>query len=105
MGGMTSAHSLRMRSVSVPPAPSIYHITHVNNLAQIVHDGALLSDAVMITRGEPATTIGMSTIKLRRLKELRVKCHPEDCVGSTSHSSSVLARSCCTSSTGATTRN
>lgn len=70
-----------MRSVSVPPAPSINHITHVNNLAQIVQDGALLSDAVMLTRGGPATTIGMSTIKLRRLKELRVKCHPEDYVG------------------------
>ena len=70
-----------MRSVSVPPAPSIYHITHVDNLAQIVEDGALLSDAVMITRGGPATTIGMSAIKLRRLTELRVKCHPEDYVG------------------------
>lgn len=70
-----------MRSVSVPPAPSVYHITHVNNLAQIVQDGALLSDAVMVTRGGPATTIGMSAIKLRRLKELRVKCHPEDYVG------------------------
>lgn len=70
-----------MRSVSVPPGPSIYHITHVDNLAQIVQDGALLSDAVMITRGGPATTIGMSAIKLRRLTELRVKCHPEDYVG------------------------
>lgn len=78
---MTSPDSLRMLSVSVPPAPSIYHITHVSNLAQIVEDGALLSDAVMVARGGPATTIGMSTIKLRRLTELRVKCHPEDFVG------------------------
>ena len=70
-----------MPNVTVPPAPSIYHITHVSNLAQIVEDGVLLSDAVMIARGGPATTIGMSTIKLRRLKELRVKCHPEDFVG------------------------
>lgn len=70
-----------MPSVSVPPAPSIYHITHVSNLAQIIEDGALLSDAVMVARGGPATTIGMGTIKLRRLTELRVKCHPEDFVG------------------------
>lgn len=53
----------------------------MNSLAQIVEDGALLSDAVMIARGGPATTIGMSTIKLRRLTELRVKCHPEEFVG------------------------
>lgn len=70
-----------MTFLSVPPAPSVYHITHVNNLAQIVEDGALFSDAVMVARGGPATTIGMSRIKLRRLQELRVKCHPEDFVG------------------------
>jgi hypothetical protein len=70
-----------MSTMSSPPAPSIYHITHVNNLARIVEDGALFSDAVMVARGGPATTIGMSTIKLRRLQELRVRCHPEDFVG------------------------
>jgi len=70
-----------MCCVSVPPTPSIYHITHVDNIPQIVQDGALFSDAVMVARGGPAATIGMSAIKLRRLTELRVKCHPQDHVG------------------------
>jgi hypothetical protein len=64
-----------------PERPLIYHITHVDNIAQIVADGALWSDAVMVARGGPATMIGMSAIKLRRLRELPVKCHPGDYVG------------------------
>jgi hypothetical protein len=67
--------------VARPARPLIYHITHVDNLAQIVADGALWSDAIMVARGGPATTIGMSTIKLRRLYELPVKCYPEHRVG------------------------
>jgi hypothetical protein len=65
----------------VPETPSIYHITHVDNLAQIVADGALWSDAIIVARGGPATTIGMTTIKRRRLYELPVKCYPEHRVG------------------------
>jgi hypothetical protein len=65
----------------VPDRPRIYHITHVDNIAQIVADGALWSDAVMMEGGGPAAAIGMSTIKRRRLEELRVKCYPEDFVG------------------------
>lgn len=67
--------------VSAPQRPLIYHITHVDTLAQMVSDGALCSDAVMVARGGPAVSIGMSTIKLRRLRELPVKCHPGDYVG------------------------
>jgi hypothetical protein len=64
-----------------PPAhPKIYHITHVDNLASILNDEGLVSDAVMIARGGPAATIGMSTIKQRRLR-LAVDCHPGDHVG------------------------
>jgi hypothetical protein len=67
--------------MSAPPAnPKVYHITHVDNLAAIIGDGGLVSDATMIARGGPATTIGMSTIKRRRL-ELPVDCHPGDHVG------------------------
>jgi len=67
--------------VSVPPAhPRVYHITHVDNLASIVADEGLTSDAAMIARGGPATVIGMSTIKQRRLR-LPVDCHPGDFVG------------------------
>jgi len=64
-----------------PPAqPKIYHITHVDNLASIIADGGLLSDAVMIAQGRPTTAIGMSTIKQHRL-QLPVDCHPGDRVG------------------------
>jgi len=64
-----------------PPAqPKIYHITHVHNLQSIIADGGLVSDAAMIARGGPATAIGMSTIKQRRL-QLPVDCHPADHVG------------------------
>lgn len=65
-----------------PPAePKLYHITHVDNLAGIVADGALLSDGDMIRRGGPAQPIGMSGIKRRRVEELEVNCHPGTMVG------------------------
>jgi hypothetical protein len=66
-----------------PASPTeirIYHITHVDNLGSVLADGMLLSDAEMILRGGPKASIGMSTIKRRRL-ELPVKCHPGDKVG------------------------
>lgn len=67
--------------MSEPPArPRIYHITHVDNLTSIIADRGIISDAAMIARGGPATVIGMSTIKQRRLR-LPVDCHPGDCVG------------------------
>jgi len=65
---------------STPARPKIYHITHVDNLAAIIADGGLVSDATMIARGGPQTAIGMSSIKQRRLS-LPVHCHPGDCVG------------------------
>lgn len=64
----------------VPARPSIYHITHVDNLPSIIQAGGLWSDAKMMEQGGPAASIGMSTIKERRLR-LPVKCHPGDCVG------------------------
>ena len=60
--------------------PCIYHITHVDNLASIVNEGQLVTDATMISRGGPGTPIGMSSIKRRRLA-LPLKCHPGDRVG------------------------
>ena len=51
-----------------PPAePKIYHIVHVDRLSPIVADGCLWSDAALQQRAHPGTTIGMSTIKQRRL--------------------------------------
>lgn len=65
------------------PAPreiDVYHITHVDNLAAILDSGSLLSDADMKRRGGPASSIGMSSIKQRRLA-LPVHCHQGDRVG------------------------
>ena len=63
-----------------PPNPKIYHITHLDNLPQIV-DGVLWSDAERISRGLACTVVGMSEIKRRRLEELEVHCHPGTTVG------------------------
>ncbi|MBF0306368.1 MAG: DUF4433 domain-containing protein [Alphaproteobacteria bacterium] len=67
--------------MSVPPDPlKIYHIVHVDRLASIIADGYLFPDAAMTTRSDTGTTIGMSTIKQRRLG-LPVGCHPGSRVG------------------------
>lgn len=67
--------------MSPPPAnPKLYHITHVDNLVSIVADGGLFSDAELMRRGGPVASIGMGSIKQRRLA-LPVKCHPGDLVG------------------------
>lgn len=67
--------------MSIPPAqPKIYHITHVENLAAIIADGELRSDAEMLARGGPKAAIGMSKIKERRLR-LPIECLPGCCVG------------------------
>ena len=66
-----------------PTEPKIYHIVHVDRLASIVTDGALWSEAVLQRRARSGTTIGMGTIKQRRLTT-PVKCRPGlnvgDCV-------------------------
>lgn len=66
--------------MAIPAQPKLYHITHVDNLPAILTAGGLRSDATMLAQGGPAATIGMSSIKQRRL-ELPVKCHPGDSVG------------------------
>ena len=68
--------------MSPPPRrPKVYHITHVDNLAPIMAENQLVCDREMVRRGGPAKTIGMSSIKRRRVEELRVDCHPETKVG------------------------
>ena len=66
-----------------PAAPKIYHIVHADRLESIVADGVLWSDAALQRHARPGTTIGMSTIKQRRLSN-PVKCRPGlnvgDCV-------------------------
>lgn len=61
--------------MTVPTHPKIYHIVHMDRLASIVADRLLWSDADMANRQGSGTTIGMSTIKARRLR-LDVPCHP-----------------------------
>ncbi len=63
-----------------PPRPSVFHITHVRNLASIIAAGGLRSDAAMLQAGGPSASIGISGIKQRRLS-LEVSCHPGDKVG------------------------
>ncbi|MFA6381335.1 DUF4433 domain-containing protein, partial [Acidithiobacillus sp.] len=73
-----------MNAVLVPPQPKIYHITHVDRLPSIVADGFLWCDAEVIRRAPVGTTIGMSSIKQRRLNELHLSSYPDlhvgDCV-------------------------
>ena len=79
-----------------PPAqPKIYHIVHVDRLASIVADGVLWSDAALQRRERPGTTIGMSTIKQRRLSN-PVKCRPGLNVATACRSTSARAPSCST---------
>ncbi len=65
----------------VPTEPKIYHIVHVDRLRSIVKDGQLWCDAVMVQRTETGTSIGMSSIKRRRLEELTLRSHPDLHVG------------------------
>ena len=63
-----------------PNRPKIYHITHLENLAQMV-DGVIWSDAERLRRKLDCKIVGMSEIKRRRLEELQVECHPGSMVG------------------------
>jgi hypothetical protein len=67
-----------------PKHPKLYHIVHVDRLPSIVADASLWCDAEVVRRAPPGTTIGMNSIKQRRLTELTLSSHPElhvgDCV-------------------------
>ena len=60
---------------------NIYHITHINNLSQIIADGVVWSDRRLLTKAEGRTVIGFNHIKQRRLESIRVPCHPGTMVG------------------------
>ena len=64
----------------VPTEPKIYHIVHVDRLPSIISDGHLWSDAEARRRRVGGTTIGIDTIKQRRLTN-HLQSHPEICVG------------------------
>lgn len=65
----------------VPTEPKIYHIVHFDRLASIVADGHIWCDAKVARDGAPGTTIGMNSIKQRRLKESTLSTHPDLYVG------------------------
>lgn len=67
----------------VPATPKIYHIVHIDRLSSIIADGYLWCDAEIVRRGVPGTTIGMNSIKERRLANTLAshpKLHVGDCV-------------------------
>ncbi len=61
--------------MTVPARPKIYHIVHMDRLPSIIRDGFLLSDTEISRRTPHGTTIGMSSIKQRRLG-LMLSSHP-----------------------------
>ncbi|MCD9499346.1 DUF4433 domain-containing protein [Photobacterium carnosum] len=65
----------------VPAQPKIFHIVHVDRLASILVSNGLLCDAQIIAQNATGTTIGMNTIKQRRLTELTLDSHPDLYVG------------------------
>ncbi len=65
----------------VPANPKIYHITHLDNLPEILRSGRLLSDAQRVTCGLGCEIVGMPRIKQRRLEEIEVGCNPGTRVG------------------------
>lgn len=62
--------------MTVPAQPKIYHIVHVDRLPSIIANNGLFCDADMVRHAGLGTTIGMSTIKARRLNELTLDSHP-----------------------------
>jgi hypothetical protein len=70
--------------MTVPIQPKIYHIVNVDRLHSIAEARELLCDREVLRRQPPGTTIGMASIKQRRLHELRLTVYPDlfggDCV-------------------------
>jgi len=52
---------------TVPAQPKLYHIVHVDRLASIAAEGGLVCDAEVVRNGRAGTTIGLDSIKQRRL--------------------------------------
>ena len=71
------------QGLPTPAKPKIYHIVHVDRLSSIVADKGLLCDAEIAQRSTSGTTIGMNSIKQRRLTSRlnsRPGLHVGDCV-------------------------
>ncbi|WP_241043857.1 MULTISPECIES: type II toxin-antitoxin system toxin DNA ADP-ribosyl transferase DarT [Achromobacter] len=77
----TKSYLLQASEMPPPARPKIYHIVHVDRLSSIIGNGALWCDGRVIRAGADGTTIGMSSIKRRRLEELSLASHPGLAVG------------------------
>lgn len=67
--------------MTAPVRPKIYHIVHGDRLPSIIASNGLSCDAVMAAHAGFGTTIGMNSIKTRRLEELTLTSHPGLYVG------------------------
>lgn len=65
----------------VPKDIKIYHIVHISKLPSIIADGYLFSDSKIMTRPAVGETIGMGSIKKRRLEALTLSSHKNLYVG------------------------
>lgn len=65
----------------VPAHPKLFHIVHVDRLASIIAANELLCDAKIEAENAAGTTIGMKSIKQRRLRELTLASYPDVHVG------------------------
>ena len=61
--------------------PKIYHILHLDRLRSLIRSQSLLSDALVREKHLEGTTIGMDTIKDRRLHKCQLRSHPGLFVG------------------------
>lgn len=64
-----------------PTQIKLYHIVHIDKLSSIIEHGGLLCDEYVIKNNLAGTTIGMSSIKKRRLEELKLNTYPDLYVG------------------------
>ncbi len=67
--------------MNIPEKPKIYHIVHFERLSSIISNGCLWCDAEAQRQSLLGTTIGMNTIKQRRLNCLRLNSFPDLYVG------------------------
>lgn len=67
--------------MTVPAQPKLYHIAHVDRLAAILADQCLWCDREVLRRAPAGTSIGMNSIKQRRLAELTLSNYPDLYVG------------------------
>lgn len=65
----------------LPENPKLYHITHINNLDNILKDRMLWSYAKQLKLEKAPEIVGISEIKNRRLNKIEVKCHSGTMVG------------------------